>query len=172
VQINPNKVYWYALKSLDTQQNKHVAFDMHPFESYHPMVRDIMKATPPQAIHTAFISDLKPIQKWHKEHVCLLGDAAHATTPNMGQGACQAIEDAYMLSECLQRFEPNEAFSIYQKNRISKAHHVVNKSWALGKLAHWKNPLATQLRNQLIRITPNSVGRKQSGKIFQLGAIQ
>lgn len=171
MQIAPHKVYWYALKSFAPQQNVSPDFDIHQFESYHHMIRDMMKDTPAQAVHTAFISDLKPTQKWHKENVCLIGDAAHATTPNMGQGACQAIEDAYILSECLQKFDTNEAFSIYQKNRISKAHHVVNKSWALGNLAHWKKPWAIQLRNQLMGIIPPGINRKQSEKIFQLGTI-
>jgi 2-polyprenyl-6-methoxyphenol hydroxylase-like FAD-dependent oxidoreductase len=44
---------------------------------------------------------LEPIYQWQKDRVCLIGDAAHATTPNMGQGACQAIEDAYILGKLL-----------------------------------------------------------------------
>jgi len=172
VQIAPNKVYWFAVKSF--KQNHDVfpidTLDTH-FERYAPMVRNIIKETPVKTIHTSVISDLKPIKTWYKENVCLIGDAAHATTPNMGQGACQAIEDAYILSECLQKFEVSQAFAKYQKLRMLKAHQVVNISWTLGKVAHWKNPLAIQFRNRLMGMIPESINRKQSEKIFQLETV-
>jgi len=168
VQIAPKVVYWYALLS---QQN-HADYSVNKlntyFRNYHSIVREIIKQTSIKTIHTAIISDLDPIKIWYKENVCLLGDAAHATTPNMGQGACQAIEDAYILSECLHKFDTNKAFRAYQKLRISKAHQVVKASWTLGKIAHWKNPIAIFFRNQLMRMTPQNINRKQSEKIFQL----
>lgn len=169
VQIAPNKVYWYALKSFKHTPDEYSINELGTyFKSYHSIVSDLIKETPTTAIHTATISDLKPIKLWYKEGVCLLGDAAHATTPNMGQGACQAIEDAYILAECLQRYDVNKAFSEYQRRRIPKAHQVVNSSWNLGKLAHWKNPLAIKLRNQLMQMAPESVNRRRTENIFQL----
>lgn len=53
----------------------------------------------------------------------------------MGQGACQAIEDAFVLSECLNNYEIAKAFSEYQKLRLPKAHQVVKASWFVGKMA-------------------------------------
>lgn len=172
VQIAPNRVYWFALKSFK-QDPKEFSVDELSiyFKSYHPIIQNIIKTTAIQAIHTATISDLQPIKKWHNENVCLIGDAAHATTPNMGQGACQAIEDAYILAECLEKYELNKAFSEYQKLRMSKAHRVVNMSWTVGKLAHWKNPLAIQFRNQVMSMAPKSSSRKQTEKIFQLESV-
>lgn len=172
VQIEPNRVYWYALKSFKESYTEY-STDQLPiyFERYARIVGEIIKKTPVEAIHTAVISDLKPISKWYSENVCLIGDAAHATTPNMGQGACQAIEDAYVLAACLQKFEPPQAFANYQHLRLPKAHQVVNMSWTLGKLAHWKNPLAIQCRNQLMKMTPSSISRKQSERIFQLKTV-
>ena len=61
------------------------------FIEYKSVIKDIIKSTKKERINTAEISDLKPTSIWHKENVCLIGDSAHATTPNMGQGACQAI---------------------------------------------------------------------------------
>jgi 2-polyprenyl-6-methoxyphenol hydroxylase-like FAD-dependent oxidoreductase len=66
-------------------------------------------------MHTATIDDLQPINSWFKGNVCLIGDAAHATTPNMGQGACQAIEDANILAQCLYKYKPEMAFPLFQK---------------------------------------------------------
>lgn len=91
--------------------------------------------------------------------------------PQIWGKACQAIEDAYVLSACMEKYALNKAFIEFQKLRLPKAHQVVKNSWILGKIAHWENSLAIRCRNQLMRMTPKSVNRKQSEKIFQLASI-
>ncbi len=172
VQIAKNKVYWYALKAFKNNKNKFSINDLDQyFSTYNSIIKDIIKLTKKEKIYTAEISDLKPTSIWYKEKICLIGDAAHATTPNMGQGACQAIEDAFVLSECLYTYEITKAFSEYQKLRLPKAHLVVKTSWFIGKMAHFKNPISIGLRNQMLRLTPSSVNRKQNEQIFQLVEI-
>lgn len=111
------------------------------------------------------------MKNWFKKNLCLIGDAAHATTPNMGQGACQAIEDAYVLSKCLSNYNYTEAFSCYQNLRLPKAHTVVNKSWTLGKIAHLSNPILVSLRNKFLKLIPDSISRKQNESIFKLNNV-
>jgi len=172
VQIAQNKVYWYALKSFKKNKNEFSIHDLEQyFSDYNSVIKDIIKSTRKGQINTAEISDLKPTNIWYKENVCLIGDSAHATTPNMGQGACQAIEDAYVLSECLSKYGTTKAFSEYQNLRLPKAHQVVNGSWLVGKMAHLSNPILIGLRNQMLRLTPSSVNRKQNEQIFQLAKI-
>src|SRR5690554_526744 len=172
VQIAQNKVYWYALKSFKKNKNEFSIHDLEQyFSDYNSVIKDIIKSTRKGHINTAEISDLKPTNIWFKENVCLIGDSAHATTPNMGQGACQAIEDAYVLSECLSKYGTTKAFSEYQNLRLPKAHQVVNGSWLVGKMAHLSNPILIGLRNQILRLTPSSVNRKQNEQIFQLAKI-
>ncbi len=172
VQIAKNKVYWYALKSFKKNKKE---FSIHYleqyFSDYNSVIKGIIKSTKKEQINTAEISDLKPTNIWYKENVCLIGDSAHATTPNMGQGACQAIEDAYVLSECLSKYKTTKAFSEYQNLRLPKAHQVVKASWLVGKMAHLSNPILIGLRNQMLRLTPSSVNRKQNEQIFQLVKI-
>ncbi len=172
VQIAPNKVYWYALKTFKQSANEYDIENLENyFKDYNTVIRDIIFSTSKNEIHTAEISDLSPTNKWFKDTICLLGDAAHATTPNMGQGACQAIEDAYVLSECLNKYDYYNAFKQYQKLRLPKAHRVVNTSWKIGKLAHWKNPISRKLRNTVMRLTPSKVNRIQSEIIFKLETV-
>ena len=132
VQIAKNKVYWYALKSFKKNKEE---FNVNKIEdyfyTYDSVIKDIISSTKKKQINTAEISDLKPTNNWYKENVCLIGDAAHATTPNMGQGACQAIEDAYILSECLNKYDTNKAFEKFQKLRLPKAHQVVKACWMI-----------------------------------------
>ncbi len=172
VQIAKNKSYWYALKSFEQRADEHSINHLQEyFEGYHEVVKQLIGATPKNRINTAEISDLSPTKTWFQAHVCLMGDAAHAMTPNLGQGACQAIEDAYVLSECLSKYEVNTAFEKFQQLRLPKAHRVVKTSWSVGKMSHMTNPFLIRLRNGLLRLTPSSVSRKQSEHIFQLSQI-
>ena len=172
VQIGPRRVYWYALKSYrktaDEFPDEHLT---EYFKAYHPLVRDLLQATPAEEIHTAEITDLAPIKTWWKDNACLIGDAAHATTPNLGQGACQAIEGAYVLAECLDKYGVDEAFRHYNKIRLGKAHLVVNTSYMLGKMAHLKNPWLRRLRNTLIQRVPPSANQQQTEFIFTLPSV-
>lgn len=172
VQIAKNKVYWYALKSYKLNSKELSVNKLeHYFSSYHPIVNSIIKSTSKEHINTAEISDLKPISTWYHQNVCLMGDAAHALTPNMGQGACQAIEDAYILAQCLNQYQGQKAFESFQKLRLSKAHLVVNTSWTVGKMAHISNPILIKIRNQLMKLIPAKLNRKQTRKIFKLAEL-
>ena len=102
-----------------------------------------------------------------------MGDSAHATTPNLGQGACQAIEDAYLLAEIYKEDKPIEAvFKEYQKLRIKKTHLIVNSSWRIGKIAHIENSFLIFSRNLLMRCVPTSINNKQLQSIFNIDYLE
>lgn len=169
VQIGPHQVYWYALKSIRRSFNEYSKDDLALyFRSYHTIIRELIDQTPLEGVHTSEICDLYPLKNWFKENICLLGDAAHATTPNMGQGACQAIEDAYVLAQCLKQTSGQDTYLHFQALRRPKALQVVKTSWTLGNIAHWENPLAIQLRNVLFKIMPQKINQQQMSKIFEI----
>lgn len=170
--VSEDTVYWFALKSTFPNQHKYQIEQLQScFGNYHPIIQTILKSTPKNKIHTAEIMDLKPTKQWYSDRICLIGDAAHATTPNLGQGACQAIEDAYVISQCLEKYTPKTAFEEFQKKRLPKVHQIVNTSWNVGKIAHLSNPFLVFLRNQVMRIMPNSQSQKQTESIFKLQHI-
>jgi salicylate hydroxylase len=84
------------------------------------------------------IFDHPPVSTFHKDRLCLLGDAAHATSPHFGQGAGMAIEDAYVLSnllgKCSSPAELPAALQGYDFVRIPRALRVTSMSRAQGKL--------------------------------------
>ena len=124
--------------------------------------QSLLEATPEEAILRNDILHRIPVQKWGEGRVTLLGDAAHPMTPNLGQGAGQAIEDAVVLAECL-RGEPgiSAALRRYEARRIPRANGFVLGSLRLGRLAQWENGLARTLRDRLIAWTPASVAKRQ-----------
>ncbi len=86
----------------------------------------------------------------------LLGDAAHPMTPNLGQGGCQAIEDAIVLDACLASAAPPDALVAYEAKRLARANRVVVESRRVGAIAQWSHPLACRLRDALVRATPSA----------------
>jgi 2-polyprenyl-6-methoxyphenol hydroxylase-like FAD-dependent oxidoreductase len=98
------------------------------------------------------IADRDPIKTWGEGRITLLGDAAHAMTINLGQGACQAIEDAAVLTKCLDgRSEPVAALRDYEARRIPRTAPIVKRSRWIGDLGRWRNPVACRLRNGIQR---------------------
>lgn len=113
----------------------------------------IITHTPDEAILRNDILDQKPISSWTVGRITLLGDAAHATTPNLGQGACLALEDALVLARCLDqgRDAPQDALLRYQKLRMKRAYRVVRQSWWTGKLLQLESPVLCALRDGLMQ---------------------
>jgi 2-polyprenyl-6-methoxyphenol hydroxylase-like FAD-dependent oxidoreductase len=101
--------------------------------------------------------------------VVLLGDAAHAMTPNLGQGGAQAIEDAYALAEKLAAGPtPEEAFRQYQALRMPKVRWIVKTAWRLGQLSHWRSRWAQGLRDLVLRCLPRRMQEKQLERLYAL----
>jgi 2-polyprenyl-6-methoxyphenol hydroxylase-like FAD-dependent oxidoreductase len=171
--VGGGEVYWYA--TFDTPAGVQDAPGQamsrlkQLFAGFPTPVPALIEATESAQLTRTDMYDFRPISAWHQGRVALLGDAAHATTPNLGQGGAQAIEDAYVLAESLARHaEPQAAFAAYERVRRAKAAMVVNRSWQLGKLAHLRHPLLRGVRNLLLRGTPASVGQKQFDALFAL----
>jgi 2-polyprenyl-6-methoxyphenol hydroxylase-like FAD-dependent oxidoreductase len=101
------------------------------------------------------ICDIPPFESWTKGRVTLLGDAAHPTTPNMGQGACMAMESAYVLAHALvEETDYRSALKHYENERHERTAWITNTSWMIGKGGQVENPLLCALRNFMVKITP------------------
>ena len=131
------------------------------------MISEIIAATPPGQIIRGDINDLKPMPAWHQGNICLLGDAGHATTPNMGQGGAQAIEDAYFLAKVLaENAVGPEAFAKLHQQRRKKVNMIVSQSRLTGSMAHWK--YGRGLRNSLMKILPASFMERKMMEVYEL----
>lgn len=167
VRMNSKQVYWYAL--VNSRTSKQEGFNIKElFRDCHRDVQELIERIDISDSIKGEVMDIKPMNTWSREGACLLGDAAHATTPNMGQGACQAIEDAYVLAKCLQKYSASEALDKYLSLRMKKAHMVTNDSWAIGKISQLNNNLGIYFRNKLMRMTPNRIGEKRMIRLCAL----
>jgi 2-polyprenyl-6-methoxyphenol hydroxylase-like FAD-dependent oxidoreductase len=115
------------------------------------------------------IIDIAPVNKYAYGKMLLIGDAAHATTPNLGQGACQAIEDAVVLGDELKHnLSIETAFSQFEKRRLKRTHYIINTSRTIGRVAQVENKLLSATRNSLFRMMPASFNEKQLDKLYRV----
>jgi len=83
--------------------------------------------------------------RWHNHYAALLGDAAHPTLPFMAQGAVMALEDAWVLADCLKSGELPDALARYQMRRKDRATKVVNTASKNARKYHLSNPLVRRV---------------------------
>lgn len=114
------------------------------------------------------IGDRLPTKGWYKNNIVLVGDAAHPTTPNLGQGACMAIEGAFLLSKCLNCFNNNftKAFNQYENLHFNRSSAVIKQSLQNGKIGQLENSIAIKTRNILIKSIPEKFVLKMLDKFF------
>lgn len=162
VPLPQGRYYWFATRNAregereDRAGRKHEVLSL--FTHWYASIPAIIEATPESAILRNDIYDRPPLTHWTQGRVTLLGDAAHPMTPNLGQGACQALEDALVLTQCLEQTENVcVALQLYQARRIPHTTRIVKRSWNLGRVGQWKNPLACKLRDISLKLTPSSL---------------
>jgi 2-polyprenyl-6-methoxyphenol hydroxylase-like FAD-dependent oxidoreductase len=170
VEIGGDQIYWFAVANAPRGgQDGNVKQELLArFGRWHNPIATLIERTPATAILRTDITDRRPVTRWHEQRVVLLGDAAHPMTPNLGQGAGQAIEDAAVLDRCLATAGTiDEALARYEALRISRANGIVRGSRNLGVLAQLQNPIAVWMRNAALRLTPASVGLRQARNLMR-----
>ncbi|WP_430614680.1 FAD-dependent monooxygenase [Flavobacterium sp. JP2137] len=172
VPLEGNLIYWYACINTTAANYKTVkaygiAELQATFKDFYPEITHIIAHTSADKLIQSDILDIKPLRQFAFNRVLLLGDAAHATTPNMGQGACMAIEDIAVLTRELQgEKEVTLAFKNFEKRRIPRTTSVIVKSRRIGRIAQWESPLLCRIRNAFFRSLPQSFAKKQMEKLL------
>jgi 2-polyprenyl-6-methoxyphenol hydroxylase-like FAD-dependent oxidoreductase len=177
VPLSNNQLYWFACinASQDDPKMKKIRIQdlREQFKNYHDPIPMILSCSTNKQLIWNDIYDLEPLSQFSFDRILLLGDAAHATTPNMGQGACQAIEDAIVIAQCLAKEDGyRNAFEAYQRRRIPRTKWITETSWQIGKLAQLEGKVITSIRNFLLRLIPASINEKQLKKLASVDFIK
>ncbi len=141
------------------------------FRGAHPLVDAILdRLDPGVPIHHGDLGEAEAIH-FGRGRVVLIGDAAHAMTPNMGQGAGTAIEDAGELAVLMTERGGDVAAlaEALDERRRARVAYISRMAWRLGRMAHWTHPVAVALRNLLLRLTPQSVMNRQTVAMWAPG---
>jgi len=135
------------------------------FSDWHYPIPELIRNT--KHILKNSLTDRVPVRGWSKGMAVLLGDAAHPTTPNLGQGGCMAIEGAYILAKCIDTYGLTPAaFARYEKLHFPRAERIVKASLQLGEIGQLENRAICALRNLLISIVPARLNMKLIDSYF------
>jgi 2-polyprenyl-6-methoxyphenol hydroxylase-like FAD-dependent oxidoreductase len=166
--LGGGRVYWFGVA--DAPAGERDAADPRPallarFAGWHTPIEALISATPPARILRTDINDRPPIDRWIEGYVALLGDAAHPMTPNLGQGGCQAIEDAVVLATALARHRGVQpALLHYQKRRLARANSFVVRSRRFGQIAHLRPAPMRWLRDRALRAIPTGLTARAAAR--------
>jgi 2-polyprenyl-6-methoxyphenol hydroxylase-like FAD-dependent oxidoreductase len=113
-------------------------------------IPEIIQATPGE-IGKWPVYDMPSLSTWHKGLVCLIGDAAHATSPHSGQGASLALEDAAVLAQCLRdSLKVEHAFARFEHLRKERVEKIVRQARRTGNGKMVTNPVAVWFRDLVL----------------------
>ncbi|HEY9775448.1 MAG TPA: FAD-dependent monooxygenase [Planktothrix sp.] len=155
IPMTKGRTLWFA--TLNVAEHRRAphgekALLLERFGDWRGPVRQLIERTSESAILRNEVYDRPPLLSWTRGRVTLLGDAAHAIAPVLGQGACLALEDAVVLAQCL-RSETNtrEALMEYERRRLPRANFFIRQARIVGSFGQLRSPLLVGLRNMLVR---------------------
>lgn len=161
--IVDGRVYWFAVATMPAEVavNDEFAAVRRLFGTWHDPIPRLLDATAPAAVVRHPIHDLaKPLPTFRRGRTILLGDAAHAMTPDLGQGGGQALEDAATLAALLAPLarhgdpDVDAALGRYDTLRRKRTQPMARMAHAVGRVAQLGFGPAVVLRDAAIRITP------------------
>ncbi|REK84346.1 monooxygenase [Streptomyces inhibens] len=158
VPLHDGRVYAYATaavppggRAADDERSEL----LRRFGTWHHPVPALLAAADPAAVlrndvHTAAAAP----PAFHRGRVALLGDAVHPMTPNLGQGGCQAVEDAVVLADiAAPDAHLAAALTAYTRQRLPRTMDVVRRAERIGRLTTWRSRPACALRAVLMATT-------------------
>jgi 2-polyprenyl-6-methoxyphenol hydroxylase-like FAD-dependent oxidoreductase len=152
------RAYLFGVASVpagQTSPNGELAELRRRFGTWHEPIPALLAAAAPGAVLRHDIYELPALPVYAAGLVALLGDAAHAMTPNLGQGANQALEDAVTLAGLLDAYpEVPRALAAYDRARRPRTQMIAKRSRRIGAVAQSRT--LPSVRNRLIRLMPAS----------------
>lgn len=147
---------------LDNNRDEYKKLLKQYFVDWCQPVQQLIERLDPKKTNRVEIHDIEPFTQFYKGRVVILGDAAHSTTPDIGQGGCQAMEDAIYLARSLQinTLGLEDALRRYQNKRNERANELVLRARKRCDVTHMKDEAVTQAWYEELR-------REQGGHIMQ-----
>ncbi|MFJ5552798.1 FAD-dependent monooxygenase [Streptomyces sp. NPDC093225] len=145
------------------------------FARWHDPIPELLDRLDPAHVLHHDLHDLAvPLPRFHHGRIAWLGDAAHAMTPNLGQGGCQAIEDAAVLAGLLDGGaapvpggeDVPAALTAYTAARHRRTTTIGRRARRAGRLVQQTHPLAAAARDLLVRLTPERAARRALDEMF------
>jgi 2-polyprenyl-6-methoxyphenol hydroxylase-like FAD-dependent oxidoreductase len=171
VPLGDGRVYWYAAVTAPAGQpapgGDEMAAVRARFGAWHPPLPALLDATDPATVIRTDLYHLATAPASYRHGtVALLGDAAHAMTPNLGQGANQAVEDAAVLAAAADPDgDVGAALDAYDRQRRPRAAWVAGAAMRIARYGQQlRHPAAVALRNTVMRCTPSRLALRSMAR--------
>ena len=152
--ISGDRMTWYAAAS-EVRRDGGLDEVRERFSHWHDPIPALIDATPPDQLWFDALDDIRPLRHWTSGRVALLGDAAHPMTPDLGQGACQAILDAWVLAQELAHArDVPDALHAYERRRRTRANLVTRVARAATKGTRNESRVAVAARVRVASLVP------------------
>ncbi|MCO8073763.1 FAD-dependent urate hydroxylase HpxO [Acinetobacter lwoffii] len=131
---------------LENQRSEYKILLKQYFSGWCSQVQRLIDSIDEQKTNRVEIHDIEPFTQFYKGRVVILGDAAHSTTPDIGQGGCQAMEDAVYLARALQinTLGLEDALKRYQNKRNERANELLLRARKRCDVTHMKDEQITK----------------------------
>ncbi|WP_314172603.1 FAD-dependent monooxygenase [Streptomyces winkii] len=167
--INDGQIYWFAGESVP----EHAALEHDldkvagRFRDWHAPIHELLAATPEESLlrHDVYYLHAR-LPTFVHGRVALLGDAAHAVTPDIGQGACLAIEDAVTLAAAVERSGVDDGLSVYDAVRRPRTQRMARTSGRLGRILQTRSRTAAAVRDSIASVIPTPLLTGATGAAF------
>lgn len=166
VPLEDGRTYWFATANAPEHQrapHSEHAEVLRRFADWHAPIEQVITDTAVRSVLRHDVYDLRPgLRTFVRGRVVLLGDAAHAMTPNLGQGACQALEDSATLGALLRPgLDPGSALTRYDSLRRPRTQSISRKSGHIGTVGQLSGRSITTARDIVLRLTPDRATEHQ-----------
>ncbi|HEX4352058.1 MAG TPA: FAD-dependent monooxygenase [Polyangiales bacterium] len=152
--------FWYATRHdapMDPWSMRALA---RCYEAWHAPIPNLLEVTSDIDLAYTQVCDRPPCERWGVGPVTLLGDAAHASTPDLGQGACQAIESATVLAAALSRASDiASGLRAYERARMDRTATISRLCWLISLNSTARNPVFCALRDSIVKVGLRSIAR-------------
>ncbi len=157
VRLDGERVYWFLTANAPAggRDDDAPARVRERVRGWCAPIAEVLACTEPASVRRDDLCDRPPLAVWTRGTVTLAGDAAHPMTPNLGQGACQGIEDAAVLAECLSaQGDAHAALARYEARRRPRTSRITVRSRRLGWIGQRERACECAVRDQLMALTP------------------
>ncbi|MFD9944819.1 FAD-dependent monooxygenase [Nonomuraea sp. NPDC059023] len=164
--VNDGQIYWFAAETI--AEHARPAHDLARlaarFRNWHEPIPAMLAASPPETLLRHDVYYLRErLPSFVHGRVVLLGDAAHAVTPDIGQGACLAVEDAVTLAAAIGERGIDGGLRAYDRLRRPRTESMARLSGRLGHILQTASPTAALLRNTITAALPTPLLMKAVG---------
>lgn len=175
VPLGPDHTYWFATERTRegvTSPDGELAYVRNKLAGWPEPIPAMLAATPATDVLRNDLYDRAPARYWARGAVVLVGDAAHPMRPHMGQGGCQALEDAAILGACVEMAsDVPSAFARFTELRRPRATSIVREAALIGRVINARPALLGALATRASVLIPEAALNGHLASIAARGAF-